>query len=115
MRQPQGFVDSTHSHHICHLRKAIYVLRQAPRAWYSHFSQFLLSQGFRVCQMDHSLFLRHQPTSVIFLLLYINDIIVTGNSSTSILGLMHALQSHFDMRHLVELSHFLGIEFIRSP
>lgn len=57
MMQPQGFVDITHPTYVCSLKKAIYGLRQAPRAWDSWLSNFLTSQGFQMSHCDNSSFI----------------------------------------------------------
>ena len=49
MHQPQGFVDKRYPHHVCHLRKALYGVKQAPHAWYQRFANFLLQIGFTSC------------------------------------------------------------------
>ncbi|KAK0578293.1 hypothetical protein LWI29_008165 [Acer saccharum] len=60
MEQPTGFVDSSLPHHVCKLKKAIYGLRQAPRAWFTELRTFLLASGFNNSKCDASLFIRHQ-------------------------------------------------------
>lgn len=63
-----------------------------------------------MCQSDLSLFVLHSSNSVIFLLLYVDDILITGNNSSTIRDLIHSFHSQFDMRHLGELKDFLGID-----
>lgn len=113
MQQLQGFVDLAFPKHVCRLRKAIYGLRQAPRAWYARFSTFLLSKGFRQCHTDNSLFVRHLAHTITILLLYVDDILITGNDVGYTNDLLQTLHFEFDMRHLGELKHFLGIEVTR--
>lgn len=112
MAQPPGFISSIHPTYVCHLRKAIYGQRQAPRAWYARLSQFVVTYGFIMCQSDNSLFVRHDRDSITILLVYVDDILLTGSNSGYITQLLTVLHQHFAMRHLGELNHFLGIEFI---
>uniref|UniRef100_A0A2N9HH98 Integrase catalytic domain-containing protein n=1 Tax=Fagus sylvatica TaxID=28930 RepID=A0A2N9HH98_FAGSY len=84
MSQPPGFVDSTAPSHVCLLHKSIYGLRQAPRAWFEKFSSHLLTVGFTASQADPSLFIYRHGSTVLYLLLYVDDIILTGNHSTAI-------------------------------
>ncbi|XP_019261036.1 PREDICTED: uncharacterized protein LOC109238990 [Nicotiana attenuata] len=77
MKQPQGFVDSRFPDHVCLLKKAIYGLRQAPRAWYLELRSYLLSCGFTNAHSDNSLFIYHCGDSLLFFLVYVDDIIVT--------------------------------------
>lgn len=78
MMQPQGFVDSTHPDFVCKLVKSLYGLKQAHKAWNAKFTGYLLAMGFTVSQSDNSLFVKHDGTDVIALLLYVDDIILTG-------------------------------------
>lgn len=82
MEQPPGFVDSEKPDHVCKLNKAIYGLKQAPRAWYNELRTFLLHNGFVNALADTSLFVLLFQGTVLFLLVYVDDIIITGNCST---------------------------------
>ena len=81
MRQPARFVDKDHPDHVCLLHKAIYGLKQAPRAWFDKFSTFLLEFGFVCSFSDPSMFICTKGTNIIILLLYVDDMLVTGNNS----------------------------------
>ncbi|RVW62322.1 Retrovirus-related Pol polyprotein from transposon RE1 [Vitis vinifera] len=80
MSQPPGFIDRDHPHHVCKLRKAIYGLKQAPRAWYHELRQFLLQFGFINSIVDTSLFIFNNHDTILYLLVYVDDIIITGNN-----------------------------------
>ena len=75
MTQPPGFVDSDHPSYVCKLHKAIYGLKQAPRAWYHELRQFLLAFGFKNSHSDTSLFVLYSSNHVLYLLMYVDDII----------------------------------------
>ena len=79
MKQPHGFKASRFPHHICKLDKALYGLKQAPRAWYSCLSLKLAELGFRPSTADTSLFLYNKSGVTIFILIYVDDIIVTSS------------------------------------
>ena len=81
MIQPLGFVDSTVPTHICKLHKSIYGLKQAPRAWYDKLSSFLLTLGFKQSKSDSSLFIYSKQDIILFLLVYVDDMLLTGNDS----------------------------------
>ena len=83
--QPAGFEDSAHPDFVCQLNKSLYGLKQAPRAWYSRFATYLLSVGFTEAKSDTSLFVYKRGSDVAYLLLYVDDIILTA-SSTELLG-----------------------------
>ena len=77
MMQPPGFVDQDKPHYVCRLRKAIYGLKQAPRAWYNELLQFLTSVGFIASLGDTSLFILRLGTHIVYILIYVDDIVVT--------------------------------------
>jgi hypothetical protein len=87
MEQPRGFVNKAHPNFVYKLHKAIYGLKQAPRAWFHRLSTFLLEIGFTVSLVDSSLFLYLHGDIKLFMLIYVDDIIVTGNDS-HLIGLL---------------------------
>uniref|UniRef100_A0A2N9EGA9 Reverse transcriptase Ty1/copia-type domain-containing protein n=1 Tax=Fagus sylvatica TaxID=28930 RepID=A0A2N9EGA9_FAGSY len=115
MRQPPGFVDTASPSHVCFLHKSIYGLRQAPRAWFEKFSSHLLTIGFIASQADPSLFLYKHGSTVLFLLLYVDDIIITGNAPTAITELIANLASAFELKDLGPLKYFLGLQIDYKP
>ena len=76
--QPTGFVDSAHPSHVCKLNKSLYGLKQAPRAWYNRFASHLLTLGFVEAKSDTSLFIYRRGTDTVYLLLYVDDIVLTA-------------------------------------
>ena len=78
--QPAGFVDSSRPDIVCRLNKSLYGLKQAPRAWYYQFATFLLTLGFTEAKSDTSLFLYHRGDETAYLLLYVDDIVLTASS-----------------------------------
>ncbi|XP_020674690.1 uncharacterized protein LOC110093960 [Dendrobium catenatum] len=110
MIQARGFVDDTHQNYVCRLQKSIYGLRQAPRQWYTTFTQYLLTLGFEYSKADPSLLtLRHNQTHI-FLLVYVDDILVTGNNDDAISKILTKIHSKFNMKNLGIAHHFLGIK-----
>ena len=107
--QPTGFVDSAHPSHVCKLNKSLYGLKQAPRAWYSRFASHLLVLGFVEAKSDTSLFIYCRGTDTVYLLLYVDDIVLTASSPGLLRSTITALQSEFAMKDLGPLHHFLGI------
>jgi hypothetical protein len=110
MRQPPGFVNTSTPHYVCKLDKAIYGLKQAPRAWYSRLSTKLLGLGFRTSKSDTSLFIYSKKNVTIFMLIYVDDIIVTGSSKEAIDALLCDLKQDFALKDLGDLHNFLGVE-----
>ncbi|XP_028095256.1 uncharacterized protein LOC114295243 [Camellia sinensis] len=114
MHQPIGFVDNTHPSMVCKINKALYGLKQAPRAWFSTFSSFLLIQGFKANHCDSSLFVKKTCHFITILLMYVDDILVTGNDSYYIFTLITQMHSTFFMKELGLLKYFLGISVTSS-
>jgi hypothetical protein len=110
MEQPPGYVDSKLPTHVCKLQKALYGLKQAPRAWFERFTSYLHTIGFTPSLADPSLFMYRKEDTVLFLLLYVDNIIVIGNSSTAIQALLHQLSTEFDIKDLGPLKFFLGLQ-----
>ena len=81
MKQPPGFVDSSLPSHVCRLHKSLYGLKQALRAWYTRLSDFLLFIGFRASKVDTSFFILSDGTNIFYLLVYVDDILLTGSNS----------------------------------
>ncbi|XP_038981589.1 uncharacterized mitochondrial protein AtMg00810-like, partial [Phoenix dactylifera] len=110
MEQPPGFVNPSFPHHICKLRKAIYGLKQAPRQWFATFSGFLLDHGFTQSTADSSLFIFQQNDVFLYLPIYVDDILFTGNDAQAMSSFFLQLQGRFHMKDLGHVSHFLGIQ-----
>ena len=79
MKQPKGYEDQTFPDHVCYLHKSIYGLKQAPRAWFKRLSQQLIDFGFSESKMDYSLFTYNSDTLRVFVLVYVDDIIIAGS------------------------------------
>jgi histone deacetylase 1/2 len=81
IKQPSGFIDSTFPSYMCRLHKSLYGLKQAPHAWYTHLSDFLLSSGFHASKIDTFLLILSDGTNIFYLLVYVDDILLTGSNS----------------------------------
>ena len=114
MAQPPGYKDPKHPFYVCKLHKSLYGLKQAPRAWFERFSFHLLHLGFIASVADSSFFMFHFSGTIIFLLLYVDDIIVNGNSSVQVDHLISALSQVFELKDLGPLNYFLGIQITRT-
>jgi len=110
MKQPPGFVDSTLPSHVCQLHKSLYGLKLAPRAWYTRLNDFLLSLGLHTSKVDTSLFILFIGADIFYLLVYIDDILLTGSNYTMLHYLIQLLSSEFKLRDLGIVHYFLGIE-----
>ena len=109
-----GFVDSTHPDYVCHLQRSLYGLKQAPRAWFQRFTGFVTRIGFHHIKTDESLFVFRRGSDTTYLLLYVDDIILTAFSPTLLQRIIIALHAEFAMTDLGSLNYFLGISATRT-
>ena len=110
MRQPPGYEDKSSPDYICKLDKALYGLKQAPRAWYSRLSTKLQELGFKSSKADTSLFFYNSGGVIMFILVYVDDIILVSSCHGAVPELLKDLNKDFALKDLGELHYFLGIE-----
>ena len=113
MAQPQGMHNTDYPHHVYRLHKAIYGLKQDPRAWYHGLCTFLLSLGFVTSLAYSSLFVySHGINVLLYLLVYVDDLIITGSDPSLIDTIIWQLDSTFSTKYLGILSYFYGVEVL---
>ncbi|KAI3724612.1 hypothetical protein L2E82_36395 [Cichorium intybus] len=110
MFQPPGFTDTTHPNYVCRLRKSLYGLKQAPRAWYDRFATYIKKSGFQSTVSDTSLFVYKKGQDMAYLLLYVDDIVLTTSNDQLLTSIIALLSREFAMTDLGTLHHFLGIQ-----
>ena len=111
MEQPPGFtVQGEYGKSVCRLKKSLYGLKQSLRAWFGKFSDAVLEFGLLRCQTDHSVFHRQTDAGYVLLVVYVDDIVITGNDSEGITELKIFLQDRFHTKDLEKFRYFLGIE-----
>jgi hypothetical protein len=114
MEQPQGFINKDFPDYVCKLHKSIYGLKQASRAWFHCLSTTLLDLGFQASLVDTSLFIFIRNHIKVFLLIYVDDLIVIGTHQSVISSLITQLQTKFSIKDLGNLAFFLGIQVTRT-
>ena len=97
MALPPG-VSSNKPNQVCKLHKSLYGLRQASRQWYEKLTTLLLSHNFKLAKGDHTLFIKKSDTSITALLIYVDDIILTGNNITEINNITKTLDDTLKLR-----------------
>eukprot|EP00253_Pinus_taeda_P016540 PITA_16540 len=112
MEQPQGYIRN--SSLICRLKKSLYGLKQAPRAWYAKMDSSLLSIGFIRCKSDPNVYLLQHDDSLLLIVLYVDDLLMTGNLTSAMDSAKSALHDQFSMTNLGLLHYFLGLEVSES-
>ena len=101
MEQPPGFIDSRLPNHVCRLKKALYSLKQAPQAWFQRLSSFLVGLGFSCSRADTSLFIFKRESCILYMLVYVDDIILTGNQPSLIRQFITRLNSEFSITQIL--------------
>lgn len=104
MHQPSKYVHPQYPNYVCKLDKAIYGLKQPPRVWSNTLCAVLVGWGFKNSKSDTSLFIFHSGSSAILLLVYVDDVIITGNDSTLISCLIVSLDIKFALKDLGDLN-----------
>jgi hypothetical protein len=99
---------------VCRLQKSFYGLKQASRNWFLKFSTATKSFEFQQSKADYSLFTKVQGASFTAILLYVDDMIITGNDTATVRKLKRFLHNHFRIKDLGNLKYFLGIEVAYS-
>ncbi|KAJ9567681.1 LOW QUALITY PROTEIN: hypothetical protein OSB04_003647 [Centaurea solstitialis] len=112
MTQPEGFVIN--SNQVCKLNKSIYGLKQASRQWYKKFDTVMNSFGFEENKLDECIYSKTSGSSFIFLILYVDDILLATNSKNLLQTTKAFLMKSFDMKDMGEAHYVLGIEIIRN-
>jgi hypothetical protein len=92
----------------------LYGLKQAPRNWFAKFSEAIKMAGFSQSHSDHSLFVQEKGSTLTIVLIYVDDIIITGNNDSAIQDIKLFLQKQFHIKDLGKLKYFLGLEVARS-
>ena len=114
MEQPPRFVAQEEIGRVCRLRKSLYGLKQNPRAWFGKFSQAAEEFGMQKSKSAPYVFYRNSSSSIILLVVYVDDIAITGSDFKGISSLKSFLQSQFHTKDLEMLRYLLGIEVMQS-
>ena len=115
MKLPPGYSHPLgFPHRVCRLQWTLYGLKQAPRAWFAKFSSTISQQCFSGSSFDTTLFMRRSDHGIIILLLYVDDVIITGDDMQGIQDLKHFPGRQFEMKYIGPLNYFLNLEVYSS-
>jgi Reverse transcriptase (RNA-dependent DNA polymerase) len=114
MEIPLGFANEQFRDKVCRLKRSLYGLKQSPRAWFEIFSMTMKKLGYRQSDTDHTMFIQRKDGKICILIVYVDDIVLTGNDLVEMKRLKASLAKEFEMKDLGELRYFLGIEVARS-
>jgi hypothetical protein len=113
MEQPPGYIQNDSSL-VCRLKKSLYGLKQAPRAWYAKMDSFLIATGFSRCHSDPNVYTKKVGSHLIILVLYVDDLILTGSDSKLLNHVKTSLKKKFEMTDLGFLHYFLGLQVLQT-
>ena len=108
----EGYI--TDPYLVCKLKKSLYGLKQAPREWYSKMDAFLLLQNFQRCKSDMNVYIQKFHGNLIIIVLYVDELLITGSTVASISAIKTALHNAFEMSDLGLLKQFLGLEIEKN-
>jgi hypothetical protein len=114
MTQPEGFVDPKHAGKICKLQKSIYGLKQASRSWNMCFDEVVKGFGFIKNIEEPCVYMKVSGSAVVFLVLYVDDILLIGNDIPMMEVVKSSLRKSFSMTNLGEAVYILDIKIYRD-
>ncbi|GJU96424.1 retrovirus-related pol polyprotein from transposon TNT 1-94, partial [Tanacetum coccineum] len=112
---PEGFIDADHPSHVYKLKKALYRLKQAPKAWYDELSTFLLQNHFFKGTIDPTLFIKCFDDDILVVRVYVDDIIFGSTHPRYTQLFFNLMKSRFEMSMMGEMTFFLGLQVNQSP
>ena len=114
MDQPMGFIEKGKERMVCKLKKSIYGLKQASRQWYLKFNDTVVSFGFKEITVDRCIYLKVNGRKFIFLVLYVDDILLVTNDFGLLSETKKYLSNKFEMKDIGEASYVIGIEIFQD-
>src|ERR1700677_2176278 len=113
MEQPPGYVQNDCSL-VCRLKKSLYGLKQAPRSWFSKMDNFLIATRFSRCHSDPNVYTKKVGSHLIILVLYVDELILTGSDSKLLNHVKTILKKKFEMTDLGFLHYFVGLQVLQT-
>ena len=113
MKHPEGFVVKGKKELFCKLKNSLYGLKQSPRMWYQNFDTYILGLGFVRSRVDHCVYSKHVGNHFIYIVMYVDDMLLVGNNMDVIKEVKSQLSSKFDMKDLYATNFSLGMEIKR--
>ena len=110
MKQLEGFTVKGKRELVSKSKKSLYGLKQSPRMWYQKFDTFIRGLGFTRSKADHCLYFKLIGDRVIYLVLYVDDMLLVGNDKEIIQDLKTKLSSKFNMKDIGAANYILGME-----
>ena len=110
VEQPPEFESFNFPNHVCKLKRALYGLKEAPRAWYERLRKFLICSGFKMGKIDTTLFIKPKENDLLIVEIYVDDIIFGATNVSLYEEFAKFMHSEFEMSMMGELNFFLGLQ-----
>jgi hypothetical protein len=110
VRKPLGFKSVEFLHQVYKLRKAMYGMKQAPRAWYGKLRGVLFSKGYEMGKVNNTLFLLRHGDDILIVQVCVDDIVFGGSSQSLVARFLHDMSKEFEMYMIGELQFFLDLQ-----
>ncbi|KAF2888063.1 hypothetical protein ILUMI_18110 [Ignelater luminosus] len=108
LKQPEGYKDG--SDRVYRLNKALYGLKESPRAWYDCFNDFLKTLGFHRSYYDYCLYVKKENDSLIYILLFVDDLLICSKDRQAIVHIKNSLFKKFKMKDIGKVKNYIGID-----
>ena len=110
VEQPKGFQDPHFPDHVLRLKKAVYEMKQAPRAWYDRLTNYLLDRGFQRGYIDRTLFVKKDENYLLVAQVYVDDMVFRATVDARAIKFFKEMKKEFEMCMVGELTFFLGLK-----
>ena len=110
VEQPEGYEDPDHPDWVCLLKRALYGLKQAPYSWYKNIKEALVGFEFVKCETDHGIFVTKKDGHLVYLVLYVDDLLLMGERTQDIEAIKLLLMERYKMKDLGIARRFLGLD-----
>lgn len=115
IEQPKGFMLTTNEGFVCKLKKDLYVLKEAPRAWYKRLDKYLQQQGFKKGTIDNNLYIKFEGDDILIVVVYVDDIIFGSDIKHLGHQFIKCMQTKFEISMIIKFSLLLGFQITKSP
>jgi hypothetical protein len=114
MKQPEGFVVKGKKDLVCKPKRSLYGLKQSPRMWYQKSDTYILTLGFVRSKYDHCIYSKEEGGCFIYVVLYVDDMLLIGNNMDAIKEVKQQLSSKFEMKDIDATNFIMGMEIKRD-
>ena len=110
VKKPLEYIKARKEQQVLRLRKALYIMKQAPRAWNTRIDSYYKENDFRQCPFEHAIYVKSRKGELLIIALYVDDLIFMGNSQRLLEEFKEVMKEEFEMTDLEKMRYFLGLE-----